>query len=81
MKRKEREFDDPYLDELKYEFKHHSFELKKLKQKFLKSNSVIEQSKIIKKVDSIARAMETNQQQAKKVTKSRIKERKAKAKR
>ncbi len=74
MKRKEREFEDPYLDELKYEFRHHSFELKKLKQKFLKSNSALEQSKIIKKIDVIATKMENNQKQATKVTKSRLKD-------
>ena len=72
---------DPYLNELKNDFDGYSNQLKKLKKKFLKTKSSEEQSKIIKKIDSIARMMESNQQQAKKVTKSRIKERKAKSKR
>ena len=80
MKRKEKKIEDPYLDELKYEFKHHSFELKKLKQKFLKSNSVIEQSKIIKQMDIISTKMENNQKQSTKVTKSRLKDMKKKSK-
>ncbi len=80
MKRKEREFEDPYLDELKFEFKRHSFELKKLKQKFLKSNSVIEQSKIIKQMDIISTKMENNQKQSTKVIKSRLKDMKKKSK-
>ncbi len=71
---------DPYLNELKNDFNDCSNQLKKLKKKFLKAKSSEEQSKIIKKIDSIARIMETNQQQAKKVTKSRIKERKKKSK-
>ena len=71
---------DPYLNELKNDFNDCSNQLKKLKKKFLKAKSSEEQSKIIKKIDVIARIMETNQQQAKKVTKSRIKERKKKSK-
>ncbi len=66
--------DDPYLDELKNDFRGYSVELKKLKQKFLKSNSALEQSKIIKKIDVIATKMENNQKQATKVTKSRLKD-------
>jgi len=73
MKRN-REIDDPYLDELKYEFRQHSIELKKLKQKLLKSNSTLEQSKIIKKMDFISTKMENNQKQSTKVTKSRLKD-------
>ena len=69
-----REIDDPYLDELKYEFRQHSIELKKLKQKLLKSNSALEQSKIIKKMDVISTKMENNQKQSTKVTKSRLKD-------
>jgi len=71
---------DPYLDDLK-EFDGYSNQLKKLKKKLLKSNSTEEQSKIIKQIDSIANKMENNQKQSVKVTKSRIKERKKKAKR
>ena len=66
--------DDPYLDELKREFRGYSDELKKLKQKFLKSYSSTEQSNIIKKIDSIAAKMETNQRQATKVKNSRLKD-------
>ncbi len=69
-----REIDDPYLNELKYEFREYSFLLKKLKQKLLKSNSALEQSKIIKKMDVISTKMENNQKQATKVTKSRLKD-------
>jgi len=69
-----REIDDPYLDELKYEFRQYSIELKKLKQKLLKSNSALEQSKIIKKMDVISTKMENNQKQSTKVTKSRLKD-------
>ncbi len=69
-----REVDDPYLDELKYEFRQYSVELKKLKQKLLKSNSTLEQSKIIKKMDIISTKMENNQKQSTKVTKSRLKD-------
>ena len=69
-----REIDDPYLDDLKYEFRQYSFELKKLKQKLLKSNSTLEQSKIIKKMDIISTKMENNQKQSTKVTKSRLKD-------
>ncbi|MBT3329401.1 MAG: hypothetical protein HOE93_03030 [Nitrosopumilus sp.] len=72
---------DPYLDDLKGEFDGYSNQLKKLKKKLLKSNSTEEQSKIIKQIDSIANKMENNQKQSVKVTKSRIKERKKKAKR
>ena len=71
---RDRELDDPYLDELKNEFRQHSYELKKLKQKFLKSNSVSDQSKIIKKMDVISTKMENNQKQSTKVTKSRLKD-------
>ncbi len=69
-----REIDDPYLDELKYEFRQYSIELKKLKQKLLKSNSTLEQSRIVKKMDLISTKMENNQKQATKVTKSRLKD-------
>ena len=69
-----REVDDPYLDELKYEFRQYSIELKRLKQKLLKSNSTLEQSKIIKKMDIISTKMENNQKQSTKVTKSRLKD-------
>jgi predicted phage gp36 major capsid-like protein len=71
---------DPYLNELKNEFDAYESQLKKLKKKVLKAKSLEEQAKIIKKIDSIARVMEANQQQAKRVTKSRLKERKSKAK-
>ena len=71
---RDRELDDPYLDELKNEFQQYSYELKKLKQKFLKSNSVSDQSKIIKKMDVISTKMENNQKQSTKVTKSRLKD-------
>jgi hypothetical protein len=73
--------DDPYLNELKYDFDAYSNQLKKLKVKLLKTNSVEQQSKIIKQIDSIANKMENNQRQSAKVTKSRMKERKAKSKR
>ena len=73
--------DDPYLNELKGDFDSYSSQLKKLKVKLLKTNSVEQQSKIIKKIDSIATKMENNQRQSIKVTKSRIKERKTKSKR
>ena len=72
---------DPYLDDLKGEFDGYSNQLKKLKKKLLKSSSSGEQAKIIKQIDSIANKMENNQKQSVKVTKSRIKERKAKSKR
>ena len=71
---------DPYLDELKNEFKEYSSELKTLRNKLLKSNSPEEQSKIILKIDSIAKEMEKNQRQSIKVTKSRLKEMKNKSK-
>jgi len=75
MKRyRDKELDDPYLDELKNEFKLYSFELKKLKQKLLKSNSTSDQSKIIKKMDIISTKMENNQKQSTKVIKSRLKD-------
>ncbi len=71
---------DPYLNKLKNNFEGYENQLKKLKKKVLKVKSLEEQAKIIKKIDSIARLMEVNQQQAKRVTKSRLKERKSKAK-
>ena len=74
MKRKIREIEDPYLDDLKIEFNKYSTELKKLRQKLLKSSSPSEQSKIIKKMDSISTKMENNQKQSTKVTKSRLKD-------
>ncbi len=72
---------DPYLNDLKGEFDGYSNQLKKLKKKLLKSNSIEDQSKIIKQIDSIANKMENNQKQSVKVTKSRLKERKKKSKR
>ncbi len=72
---------DPYLNDLKVEFDGYSNQLKKLKKKLLKSNSIEDQSKIIKQIDLIANKMENNQKQSVKVTKSRIKERKKKSKR
>ena len=66
--------DDPYLNDLKDEFKKYSLELKTLNKKLLKSNSSEEQSRIIKKIDSIAKEMEKNQIQSVRVTKSRLKE-------
>ena len=74
MKRKQREIEDPYLDDLKIEFNQYSKELKKLKQKLLKSISSSEQSKIIKKMDVISTRMENNQKQSTKVIKSRLKD-------
>jgi hypothetical protein len=74
MKRKEREIEDPYLDDLKIEFRQYSTELKKLKQKLLKSDPFSEQSKIIKKMDIISNKMENNQKQSTKVIKSRLKD-------
>jgi len=74
MRRKEREIDDPYLDELKIEFNQYSTELKKLKQKFLKSSASSEQSKIIKRMDVISTKMENNQKQSTRVTQSRLKD-------
>lgn len=65
---------DPYLNDLKNEFKKYSSELKILKKNLLKSTSSDEQSKIIKKIDSVAKEMEKNQRQSSKVTKSRLKE-------
>jgi hypothetical protein len=72
--------DDPYLNDLRGEFNSYSNQLKKLKRKLLKTNSIEEQSKIIKQIDSIATKMENNQKQSIKVTKSRLKERKKKPK-
>jgi len=66
--------DDPYLNDLKNEFRRYSLELKILKKNLLKSNSFEDQSKIIKKIDNIAKNMEKNQRQSVKVTKSRLKE-------
>jgi hypothetical protein len=66
--------DDPYLNDLKDKFKEYSSELKILNKKLLKSNSSEEQSRIIKKIDSIAKEMEKNQIQSVRVTKSRLKE-------
>lgn len=66
--------DDPYLNDLKDKFKEYSSELKILNKKLLKSNSTEEQSRIIKKIDSIAKEMEKNQIQSVRVTKSRLKE-------
>ena len=66
--------DDPYLNDLKNEFRKYSSELKILKKNLLKSNSFEDQSKIIKKIDNIAKEMEKNQRQSVKVTKSRLKE-------
>jgi len=73
--------DDPYLNDLRDDFQAYSNQLKKLKTKLLKSNSPEIQAKIIKQIDSLANKMENNQKQSVKVTKSRIKERKAKSKR
>ena len=72
--------DDPYLDELKNDFRNYSDQLKKLKKKLLKTNSTELQTKIIKQIDSIANKMENNQKQSVKVTKSRLKEIKKKSK-
>ena len=72
--------DDPYLDELKKDFRNYSEQLKKLKKKLLKANSAELQSKIIKQIDSIANTMENNQKQSVKVTKSRLKDMKPKSK-
>ena len=73
--------DDPYLNDLRGEFNSYSNQLKKLKKKLLKTNSIVEQEKIIKQIDSTAKKMENNQRQSVKVTKSRLKERKKKSKR
>jgi hypothetical protein len=72
---------DPYLNDLRDDFEGYSNQLKKLKAKLLKSDSPELQAIIIKQIDSIANKMENNQRQSVKVTKSRIKERKAKSKR
>ena len=74
MKRIKREIEDPYLDDLKIEFKRYSSELKQLKQKLLKSNSNSERLEFIHKMDLISTKMENNQKQASKVTKSRLKD-------
>jgi hypothetical protein len=71
--------DDPYLDELKNDFRDYSNQLKKLKKKLLKTNSIESQSKIIKQIDSIANKMENNQKQSVRVTKSRLKQIKKKS--
>ncbi|MFQ5497073.1 MAG: hypothetical protein ACE5DU_04210 [Nitrosopumilus sp.] len=71
---------DPYLDELRNDFQNYSNQLKKLKKKLVKTNSIETQEKIIKQIDSIANKMETNQKQTVKVTKSRIQERKKRSK-
>ena len=71
--------DDPYLNDLRGELNSYSNQLKKLKKKILKTNSIEDQSKIIKQIDSIAKKMENNQKQSVKVTKSRLKERKKKS--
>lgn len=71
--------DDPYLDELKSDFRDYSNQLKKLKKKLLKTNSIELQSKIIKQIDSIANKMENNQKQSVKVIKSRLKQMKKKS--
>ena len=72
--------DDYYLEELQKEFRSYSVELKKLKQKLLKTNSSSEQSKIIRKIDIIAAKMEANQKQSAKVKYSRLKKLKKKKK-
>ena len=72
--------DDPYLDELKIDFQKYSEQLKKLKKKLLKTNSIELQSKIIKQIDSIANKMENNQKQSVKITKARLKDMKKKSK-
>ena len=72
---------DPYLNELKEDYQVYSYQLKQLKKKLLKTNSPELQARIIKQIDSIANKMENNQKQSVRVTKSRIKERKAKSKR
>ncbi|MCV0409499.1 hypothetical protein [Nitrosopumilus sp.] len=71
--------DDPYLDELKNDFRDYSNQLKKLKKKLLKTNSIELQSKIIQQIDSIANKMENNQKQSVKVIKSRLKQAKKKS--
>lgn len=67
---------DPYIQELKDDFEAYSNQLKKLRKKLLKTNSLELQAKIIKQIDSIANKMENNQRQSVKVTKSRIKQQK-----
>ena len=73
--------DDPYLNDLRGEFNSYSNQLKKLKKKLLKTNSVDDQLNIIEQIDLLAKKMESNQKQSVKVTKSRLKERKKKSKR
>ena len=73
--------DDPYLNDLRGEFNSYSNQLKKLKKKLLKTNSIDEQLNIIEQIDSLANKMEKNQKQSVKVTKSRLKERKRVSKR
>ena len=73
--------DDPYLNELKGEFNGYSNQLKKLKKKLLKINSMDEQLNIIEQIDLLANKMENNQKQSSKVIKSRLKERKKKGRR
>lgn len=65
---------DPYLNDLKEEFRKYSYEIKALKKNLLKASSSEEQSQIIRKIDKIAVDMEKNQTQSVKVTKSRLKE-------
>ncbi len=72
---------DTYLDELRDDFEGYSSQLKKLRKKLLKTDSLELQAKIIKQIDSIANKMENNQKQMVKVTKSRTRQRKAKSKR
>lgn len=72
--------DNSYLDELQKEFRVYSLELRKLKHELLKTNSSSEQSKIIKKIDTIASKMEKNQKQSTKVKYSRLKEMRKKKK-
>ena len=73
--------DDPYLNDLRGEFNGYSNQLKKLKKKLLKTNSIDEQLNKIEQIDSLANKMEKNQKQSVKVTKSRLKERKRVSKR
>ena len=73
--------DDPYLNDLRGEFNNYSNQLKKLKKKLVKTNSIEEQLNIIEQIDSLANKMEKNQKQSVKVTKSRLKQRKKKSKR
>lgn len=72
---------DPYLDELKYDFDGYSNQLKRLRQRLLKTDSQELQAKIVKQIDSVAKKMEDNQRQSAKVAKSRIKQQYRKKKR